>query len=298
MCVDANAGARAQARERARQKDAIFAQERLKFHNKETQLETTQNRNVIGLSRDLSDAYATALAQQGKGRKQLENAARKYFRSKGTVNEGGRSRRFGLANYQGLLAAQSEVEGIIDNVFGRNEAYALEGARRKFQAQQAVGREALGIPAAYGAPVMMPPTNRLGGALQVGMQVASIAGTVAGIPGAGSLFSGIGKGIGGLFSGGGLASSAKLGKIATAQTGIPTGVFASASDIKLKENIEQIGISPQGYKIYEFNYKGFTDRWRGAMAQDVVKKNPMAVGIRDGYLTVDYSKIDVNMEVV
>ena len=297
MCVDANAGERAAARERAAQKDSIFAQERLKFHNKETQLETTQNRNVIGLSRDLSDAYATALAQQGKGRKQLENAARKYFRSKGTVNEGGRSRRFGLANYQGLLAAQSEVEGIIDNVFGRNEAYALEGAKRKFQAQQAIGREALGIPAAYGAPVMMPPTNRLGGALQVATQVASIAGTVAGIPGAGSFFGSIGKGIGGLF-GGGLASSARLGSLATAQTGIPTGVFASASDIKLKENIEQIGISPQGYKIYEFNYKGFTDRWRGAMAQDVVKKNPMAVGIRDGYLTVDYSKIDVNMEVV
>ena len=175
VCVDANAGARAQARERAAQKDAIFAQERLKFHNKETQLETTQNRNVIGLSRDLSDAYATALAAQGKGRKQLENAARKYFRSKGTINEGGRSRRFGVANYQGLLAAQSEVEGVIDNVLGRNLAYAREGARRKFQVQQAKGREALGLPASYGAPVMLPPTNRLGGALQLANQVASIA---------------------------------------------------------------------------------------------------------------------------
>ena len=175
MCVDANAGLRAQQRQRAREKDAVFAQEKLKFYNKETQLARTQNRNVVGLSRDLSDAYAAALAAQGKGRKQLENAARKYFRSKGTVNEGGRSRRFGVANYQGLLAAQSEVEGVIDNVLGRNMAYAQEGARRKFQAQQARGREALGIPAAYGAPVMMPPTNRLGGALQVASQVASIA---------------------------------------------------------------------------------------------------------------------------
>jgi len=175
VCVDANAGARAAARERARQKDAIFAQEGLKFFNKETQLERAQNRNVIGYSRDLSDAYAGALAAQGKGRKQLENAARRYFRSKGTVNEGGRSRRFGVANYQGLLAAQSEVESVIDNVLGRNMAYAREGAIRKFQVQQAKGREALGIPAAYGAPVMMPPTNRLGGALQVASQVASIA---------------------------------------------------------------------------------------------------------------------------
>ena len=289
MCVDANAGIRAQAREQARQKDAIFAQQKLQFYNKETQLERTQNRNVIGLSRDQSDAYAGALAQQGKGRKQLENAARKYFRSKGTVNEGGRSRRFGVANYQGLLAAQSEVESVIDNVLGRNLAYSQQGAIRKFQAQQARGREALGIPAAYGAPVMMPPTNRLGGALQVATQVASIASTVAGLP----FFS---------FGGAGALSGAKLGAQATALTGIPSMPAISfgglASDIKLKENIEEVGVSPNGHKIYEFNYKGFKERWRGAMAQDVVKKNPLAVGIRDGYLTVDYSKIDVNMELV
>ena len=175
MCVDANAGKRAAARERAAQKDAIFAQQGLQFFNKETQLARTQNRNVIGLSRDQSDAYAGALAAQGKGRKQLENAARKYFRSKGTVNEGGRSRAFGRANYQGLLAAQSEVNSVIDNILGRNMAYAQEGAKRKFQMQQARSREALGIPAAYGAPVMMPPTNRLGGALQMASQIASIA---------------------------------------------------------------------------------------------------------------------------
>jgi len=188
VCVDANAGARAAARQRAREKDAIFAQEGLKFFNKETQLERAQNRNVIGYSRDISDAYASALAAQGKGRQQLENAARRYFRSKGTVNEGGRSRTFGRANYQGLLAAQSEVESVIDNVLGRNMAYAQEGAKRKFQAKQAAGREALGIPAAYGAPVMMPPTNRLGGALQIASTVASI-------------YSGFGgAGLGGLFT--------------------------------------------------------------------------------------------------
>ena len=174
MCVDANAGARAAARQRAAEKDALFAQEGLKFFNKETQLERAQNRNVIGLSRDQSDAYASALAAQGKGRQQLENAARRYFRSKGTVNEGGRSRRFGVANYQGLLAAQSEVESVIDNVLRRNMAYAQEGALRRFQQKQAQGREALGIPAAYGAPVMMPPTNRLGGALQIAGSLANI----------------------------------------------------------------------------------------------------------------------------
>ncbi len=188
MCVDANAGKRAAARERAAQKDAIFAQKKLQFYNKETQLARAQNRNVIGLSRDQSDAYASALAAQGKGRQQLENAARRYFRSKGTVNEGGRSRTFGRANYQGLLAAQSEVESVIDNVLRRNMAYAQEGAVRKFQAQQAAGREALGIPAAYGAPVVISPTNRLGGALQIASSVASIYSGFGGAATFGNLF--------------------------------------------------------------------------------------------------------------
>ena len=79
---------------------------------------------------------------------------------------------------------------------------------------------------------------------------------------------------------------------------LASAYIGKGSDIKLKQNIEQVGISDQGYKVYEFNYIDSPVRYRGAMAQDVVKKNPMAVGIRDGYLTVDYSKIDVNMEVV
>ena len=70
------------------------------------------------------------------------------------------------------------------------------------------------------------------------------------------------------------------------------------SDIRMKEDIEQVGVSPDGHKIYEFNYKGDSTRYRGAMAQDVVKIDPMAVGIRDGYLTVNYGKIDVDMEVI
>ena len=254
MCVDANAGVRAAAREKAAQKDAIFAQEGLKFFNKETTLKRTQNQNILGYSRDISDAMAGAIAQIGEGRQRVEDATRAYLASK-SVNEGGRSRRFGLRKYQQLLAKRQEVDSVINNILGRNLAYTQEQSKRKFQVAQAGAREALGIPAAYGAPVMLPPTNRLGGALQIASQVVGIA------------------------------------------TGLDDlGLFDS--DIKLKENIEQVGVSPNGHKIYEFNYIGFKDRWRGAMAQDVVKKNPLAVSIRDGHLTVDYSKIDVNMELV
>ena len=255
MCVDANAGARAAAKQRALEKQSLFEQEGLKFFNRETTLQRTQNLNVVGFSRDISDAYATAISQIGKGRAQIEDATKAYLASK-VADEGGRSRRFGLRKYQALLQKRSEVDSVIGNILGRNMAYMQEGAKRKFQVAQAQAREALGIPTAYGAPVMMPPTNRLGGALTIGSQIIGMA------------------------------------------SGISTLANSWGSDIKIKENIEEVGTSPDGYKIYEFNYIGFKDRWRGAMAQDVVKINPMAVGIRDNYLTVDYSKIDVDMELV
>ena len=73
---------------------------------------------------------------------------------------------------------------------------------------------------------------------------------------------------------------------------------AMASDIRMKDNVKEIGISPKGYKIYEFNYKGNNTRYRGAMAQDVITKLPQAVGVRDNYFTVNYNMIDIDMEVV
>jgi len=174
VCIDANAGARAAARQRAREKDANFRSEGLKFFNKETQLERAQEGNVIGYSRDLSDAYVKSLRTVGKGRLSVEDATRAYFATQ-PVNEGGRSRRFGLKQYQLLLAKKSKVDSIIDNVLGQDAAIVQQGALRKFQGQQARAREALGIPPSYGAPVVMPPTNYLGGFLQVASTVASIA---------------------------------------------------------------------------------------------------------------------------
>ena len=80
--------------------------------------------------------------------------------------------------------------------------------------------------------------------------------------------------------------------------GIASSVIG-LSDIRAKENIEEVGKSTEGYKIYEWNYKSIPNkRYRGVIAQDVVKINPMAVDIRDNYLVVDYSKVDVDMEVV
>ncbi len=190
MCVDANAGARAQAKAQAAAKDARYASEGLKFFNRETTLARTQNRNVIGLSRDQSDAYAQAIATVGKGRKRVEDATKAYF-STMKVNEGGRSRRFGKLKYQELLQKNAEVESTIQNVLGRNLAYSQQAAIRKYGAAQAQAREALGIRPEYGSPVMMPPTNRLGGALQIASQVVGIA------TGTQSFFGALGGGGGG-----------------------------------------------------------------------------------------------------
>jgi hypothetical protein len=155
------------------EKDALFEQERLKFFNKEVTAERTQDRNVMGYSRDLADAYVKALNLQGKGRQQVQNAATRYF-SKAKVNEGGRSRRFGKNDLKAFLAARAEVDSIVDTSLRRNMAYFQEGSRRKFMAAQSSAREALGVPAAYGAPVMMPPRDTFGGFLQVASSVAGI----------------------------------------------------------------------------------------------------------------------------
>ena len=248
MCVDANAGVRFQAKQRAIEKEAKFNQRALQFYNKETSYKRALNRNILGFTRDVSDAYVKALYTQGRGRRAKQTAASRYFAKK-KVNEGGRSRRFGRAQYVDLLQKQSQVDSIVRNTFGSQMAYAQTQAQRKFLSQNARARESLGVPAAYGAPVLMPPTDRLTGALNIASSIASI-------------------------------------------------VAPFTSDIRAKENIKQVGVSPQGYKIYEFNYIGGDVRFRGAMAQDVLKKNPMAVGIDQNYLTVDYSKIDVAMEVV
>tara|TARA_R100001082_G_scaffold22667_1_gene10966 strand:+ start:11189 stop:12397 length:1209 start_codon:yes stop_codon:yes gene_type:complete len=66
------------------------------------------------------------------------------------------------------------------------------------------------------------------------------------------------------------------------------------SDERLKENIELVGVSNSGINIYEFDFKNKIygeGRYVGVMAQEV----PEAAYEVDGYLCVDYNKIDVNM---
>ena len=75
----------------------------------------------------------------------------------------------------------------------------------------------------------------------------------------------------------------------------PGGGFNSMgfSDIRLKENVELIGKSPSNINIYKFNYKDSPTTYQGAMAHEV----PWAsVQHSNGYMMIDYSKIDVKLK--
>lgn len=71
----------------------------------------------------------------------------------------------------------------------------------------------------------------------------------------------------------------------------------TASDKRLKQDIEHVG-EENGYPIYEFAYTLTPERrYKGVMAQDVYRVDPLAVSFDDmGYMRVDYNRIGIQME--
>ena len=261
VCADANAGARMAARQKWLEKKFRYISEGNKYHNREAGYKKALNDNVIGYSRATSDAYSRAVYARGKALKQTESLMKQYL-TKRKVNEGGRSRssRRGAALMQ-LLQAKGALRNRIRNAYGRNQAIAKQGTLRQLGSLNARNRKTLGMMPEYGAPVLMPPSDRFSTLLNFGLTALGVAGGLGWSP----------------FGGG-------------------TG---AGSDVKIKEDIKYIGSSPDGHNIWEFSYKGSSKRYRGAMAQEVAKINPMAVTIVEDtggkYLAVDYSKIDVDM---
>ena len=83
----------------------------------------------------------------------------------------------------------------------------------------------------------------------------------------------------------------------TNTSGSKSGIDISGllSDSRAKENIKFVA-TEHGHKMYEFNYKGKSERYRGVMAQDVMAYAPEAVSVReDGYLQVNYHMLGVSM---
>jgi len=85
-----------------------------------------------------------------------------------------------------------------------------------------------------------------------------------------------------------VAGPSMFGQVAGAFT-------AMNSDIRLKEDINLIGKSPSGINIYNFKYKGDDKTYQGVMAHQV----PQASFVGDdGYLKVNYTKLDVEFKEV
>ena len=190
MCIDANAAARRAAKERWMQKDAKYRSQSLKFWNRETSAVRGMQRAATGYSRAISNDYQRALYVQGQARKAEQAGFIKYLQSKGSVDEGGRDRR---AKRKGLIAltrARGALTNAVASEFGVQMQRRYRARLTKMQSVQAKVRENLGVRPEYGAPVLMPPTDRLSGALSIASTVVGIASNIKslGIGGGGEGF--------------------------------------------------------------------------------------------------------------
>ena len=72
--------------------------------------------------------------------------------------------------------------------------------------------------------------------------------------------------------------------------------FKTISDIRLKTDIEKVGVTANGLPLYNFRYVWSDEVYRGVMAQDVLDVFPEAVSaLPDGYLAVRYDMLGIRM---
>ena len=250
VCADPNAGARAAAKEKHRQKMFNYKSDSVKYWNTESDVKRkVQFIQSTGRSRQLSDIRQAVLTRRAAGLTAKEKLNQAYA-SKQYVPTGNESRSAGRNQALALMRQEGKIDAGITNLAGRGQGILLEGLKRNRTQMLAKAETSVGARPEFGAAVTMP-----------------------------------GRDTGAMFMG-------------ALSTGLSIASLFVPSDIRMKEDIEQVGVSPDGHKIYEFNYIGKPTRYRGVMAQEVAKIDPMAVGIRDGYLAVNYGKIDVDMEVV
>jgi hypothetical protein len=77
---------------------------------------------------------------------------------------------------------------------------------------------------------------------------------------------------------------------------IAASAAALFSDKRLKKDIVYVG-KKNGYKLYDFVYKFAPSiKYRGVMAQDILKVKPDAIKSLFGFLAVDYNKLGLTME--
>ena len=175
--MDMNAAARQQARQRWMEKDANYRSASLKFWNRETTGQRGLNTATIGFSRAMSNDLQRALYVQGQARQQYESLFAKYFAQGGDIigKQEGRSRTAGRKGVLALTRARGALNNAVRNEFGPNMARRQQARLQQYQMARAKSINAIGVRPEYGAPVLMPPSNRLGGALQLASTALTVA---------------------------------------------------------------------------------------------------------------------------
>ena len=175
--MDLNAGERRAAKQRWMQKDADYRSASLKFWNRETTGQRGLNTATIGFSRAMSNDLQRALYVQGQARQQYENAFAKFYSQGGDMvgKQEGRSRTAGRKGILALTRVRGALNNAVRNEYGPNMARRYQARLKRFGSEKAKAINAIGVRPEYGAPVLMPPSNRLGGALQIASTALSIA---------------------------------------------------------------------------------------------------------------------------
>ena len=260
MCApDPNAGVRMQAKMRNKEKWAWYDSQSIKYWNRETSYVRGTHRIGMGLSRRKSDAHRNILAAIGKTRQESAKSFKAYAQKK-ILDEGTTK---GLMSSRSSKFGLTQYQGVLDKQAQLESMLDSTMNEKADTVKQGIQREYYQQRAKNREKLGVRP--EFGSAVYMPPKDT-----------AGQMWANIQLGL----------SIASL--------------FVPKSDIRAKENIVIVGKSKDGHNVYEWNYK--TDkntRYRGVIAQDVVKIDPMAVAIRpDGYLGVHYDKIDVDMEVV
>ena len=179
MCVDANAAARNAAKQRWMEKDAKYRSESLKFFNREAQAVRGMQRIGTGFSRAISNDYQRARYVQGQAFAALEKGYSAYLGNKENVKalEGGMARTAGRKSMLALLRAQGKLENAVEQEFGAQMDRKFRANVLRMQNAQAKVIQQRGVRPEYGAPVLMPPSDRLSGALSIASSIMSIGTT-------------------------------------------------------------------------------------------------------------------------
>ena len=254
-------------------------------------LEGRQNQLVDRAYADINEGYSNARAQ---GLRNMERM--------GVNPASGRMAALASQDNVGLAAARAGAASKVREA-ARAEGYALtDRANNALAGYPAMASGATGAGAGYGAAGLGLANAGLGGlnsglsaagglAGQMGSNATNMWGQQANyqaqMANSGSSFGDLAGGIGSL-----VGAGTKLWGVPGVSQAI-TGLF---SDARLKENIVVVGRDgPTQLPMYEFNYKGDSRRFRGVMADDVIRKYPQAVCFENGYAKVNYDYLGIQM---